>query len=156
MQMDFKKLIPKSIKEQWLLLIIISFVPFYIGIYWLSVTFLFFSAFYQVGNFFFKWAPDSNGMSIYFFFATSIMTIVLYALIYKKLGIIPPEGEKILDSDFFYFSIVTWTTLGYGDFRPSQDARMYAASQALLGYLYMGILIGKIFSIFGYVRNENF
>ena len=48
-------------------------------------------------------------------------------------------------TDVLYFSIVTWTTLGYGDFRPSPDTRMYAASQAVLGYFYMGILIAKLF-----------
>jgi hypothetical protein len=41
-----------------------------------------------------------------------------------------------------YFSIVTWTTLGYGDFTPPAAIRMIAAIQAMLGYIFLGILVG--------------
>jgi hypothetical protein len=47
--------------------------------------------------------------------------------------------------DFLYFSIVTWTTVGYGDIKPSPDSRMFAASEALLGYLTMGLYLYLIF-----------
>jgi hypothetical protein len=39
---------------------------------------------------------------------------------------------------------VTWTTLGDGDVRPSVDARLFAASEALVGYLWMAIFIGLL------------
>jgi hypothetical protein len=55
-------------------------------------------------------------------------------------------NEVISDfTDLCYFSVVTWTTLGYGDFRPTPEARIYAASQAVLGYAYIGIFIAKLF-----------
>jgi len=42
-----------------------------------------------------------------------------------------------------YFSTVTWTTLGYGDVQPKPDIRLIAALEALLGYIYFGLLVGK-------------
>ena len=44
-----------------------------------------------------------------------------------------------------YFSSVTWTTLGYGDITPSPDFLLVAASEALLGYITMSLLIGSVF-----------
>lgn len=41
-----------------------------------------------------------------------------------------------------YFSIVTFTTLGYGDFQPNPALRLLAAIQALFGYLYLGLFVG--------------
>ncbi|WOH80353.1 potassium channel family protein [Bradyrhizobium sp. BEA-2-5] len=41
-----------------------------------------------------------------------------------------------------YFSVVTWTTLGYGDFIPPHELRLVAAIEALFGYLFFGIVVG--------------
>lgn len=71
--------------------------------------------------------------------------IVLYGIIYTYVGIVS-ERERISDSwDCLYFSIVTWTTVGYGDFVPSPIGRMFAASEALYGYIFMGLYISLIF-----------
>lgn len=45
--------------------------------------------------------------------------------------------------DGLYFSIVTFTTLGYGDLQPAPDGRIYAALQALTGYMHLGLIIGR-------------
>ncbi|WP_282058539.1 ion channel [Lentibacter algarum] len=42
----------------------------------------------------------------------------------------------------FYFSVVTWTTLGYGDLQPLPEDRLIAAFAAFMGYFYMAILTG--------------
>jgi hypothetical protein len=41
-----------------------------------------------------------------------------------------------------YFSIVTWTTLGYGDLLPATDIRLVAALEALMGYAFFGLAVG--------------
>jgi Mn2+/Fe2+ NRAMP family transporter len=43
-----------------------------------------------------------------------------------------------------YFSIITWTTVGYGDIHPSKESRPWAAAEALVGYVYMSLLIAQI------------
>jgi hypothetical protein len=69
--------------------------------------------------------------------------IMTYAVIYRYVGLIDENGAGNKDGlTCLYFSIVTWTTLGYGDVRPSVAARMIAASEALIGYLWMAMFIG--------------
>ena len=43
--------------------------------------------------------------------------------------------------DCLYFSIVTFTTLGYGDFRPLGGIRLVAASEALIGAFLMALFV---------------
>ena len=71
--------------------------------------------------------------------------IANHTVVYSTNGIIGPEGitNDILDS--FYFSIVTWTTLGYGDFQPTTSVRFVAASEALMGYFSVGLFFGVYF-----------
>lgn len=45
-----------------------------------------------------------------------------------------------------YFSVVTWSTLGYGDFIPEPPLRAFAAAEALIGYLVMGLLVTALIS----------
>ena len=56
-------------------------------------------------------------------------------------GVIGPDGATTRFSDALYFTMVTFTTLGYGDFRPDDSLRLIAATQAILGYLFLGLLI---------------
>ena len=72
-------------------------------------------------------------------------SIVWFALFYTDNGLL--YGEDII-KDFgssLYFSLVTWTTLGYGDFQPLPNIRLWAATQAMFGYTYMAIFIALIF-----------
>ena len=63
-----------------------------------------------------------------------------------------PAVSNIKTHDFFtalYFSLVTFTTLGYGDLHPSsQGARFVAVYQAVLGYLYLGLIVASIITTF--------
>jgi hypothetical protein len=56
------------------------------------------------------------------------------------------EGGYIVD--FIYYSYVTLTTLGFGDIIPiSPAARMAAALEAIIGQLYLTILIGVLVGV---------
>jgi voltage-gated potassium channel Kch len=78
-------------------------------------------------------------------FALVANFILLYAAIYRALGIIDTKDATSTDLiDCIYFSVITWTTTGYGDFRPSQSGRLIAASEALLGYVFMTIIVGMM------------
>jgi hypothetical protein len=89
--------------------------------------------------------PDIRLRGFYFLSMVVASILILYADVYAELGLL--QGEDIVQDrwDFLYFSIVTWTTLGYGDLRPSPASRLFAASEALLGYITMGLYIGLVF-----------
>lgn len=76
--------------------------------------------------------------------------ILAYAISYRMIGVfdgsVRKDGATVFDSPTcLYFSIVTWTTLGYGDISPrSGPARFLAAMEALSGYMAMAALIATL------------
>jgi hypothetical protein len=80
--------------------------------------------------------------------------IMAYAVTYRYFGIIDSEKEARDSITCLYFSIVTWTTLGYGDVRPSLDARLIAASEALIGYVWMAAFIGLLAELLRQLARE--
>jgi len=53
-----------------------------------------------------------------------------------------------------YFSIVTWTTLGYGDFSPHPDFRLVAAMQACVGLIVFGVFVGLAMALLGRIIRQ--
>lgn len=69
-----------------------------------------------------------------------IVSITSFALHYKTAGLIY-NGFRILPTfrDAVYFSVVTFTTVGYGDFQPVPDMRLMVSIEALIGVFSMAI-----------------
>ncbi|NIY77388.1 two pore domain potassium channel family protein [Thalassospira sp. HF15] len=59
--------------------------------------------------------------------------------------IIVLQGNDSGYLDAVYFSIVTFTTLGYGDFQPVSHLRILAAAEALFGYIYLGMIVAVMY-----------
>jgi hypothetical protein len=81
--------------------------------------------------------------------AVTLMNISLFASFYHMFGV--RLGQDVLKGDWYnsvYFSVVTWTTLGYGDFAPVENLRLVAALEALMGYFYMALLVGLLLNLF--------
>ena len=76
-----------------------------------------------------------------------ITFIVGYADVYRRLGIVNEGVQNHFPLDALYFSIVTWTTLGYGDFSPTADGRMVASFEALFGLFFMACFVGFLVNI---------
>jgi len=77
------------------------------------------------------------------------LLLFVFALIYQTLGLVGPDGKTC--NDFLpcmYFSVITFTTVGYGDFRPSDLARLFAALEALIGYFGLGLFIAALLQLF--------
>jgi Ion channel len=79
--------------------------------------------------------------------------ILTFAAMYRGYGLMYAGAEvpKLPDgtirpvhpgTNALYFSIVTWTTLGYGDFTPLPEMRMIAAIEALTGFVFFGVIVG--------------
>jgi len=78
-----------------------------------------------------------------------IATIIgLFTHAYMQSGIVDSMGNVQQDlKTCLYFSTVTFSTLGYGDFNPTKAARGLAAFQSLMGYVTLGVLIGVFISL---------
>lgn len=91
--------------------------------------------------------------TLLFIFLQSIAVIFAFAGIYQGHGLAgtipmsPAEMAKDPNFTSLYFSIVTWTTVGYGDFVAPPDIRMVAAFEALLGYFTFGMLVGLLTAV---------
>lgn len=82
---------------------------------------------------------------------SALTNIVAFAEAYRFLGIVDgtqAAAARIAQDDglsALYFSMVTFSTLGYGDFRPDEATRLLAALQAILGNLHLGFLTAALF-----------
>ncbi len=83
-----------------------------------------------------------RGVISYMFIISAF--IYCFSNIYTEFGIL--KGDILIKdiSTSIYFSMVTWTTLGYGDFQPTEGLRIWASTEAFLGYVFTGILVGII------------
>lgn len=71
--------------------------------------------------------------------------IVLFAAAYVDYGLLAPGGGITRRfSECLYFSIITFTSVGYGDFTPTPGARPIAAAEAITGYFFIGLLVAVI------------
>ena len=89
------------------------------------------------------------GRAFAFLTLQALCLVLTAAAIYSGYGFVEPEGLPSTPSDGLYFSIVTWTTLGYGDFQPKPELRLMAAAQAVFGYLFLGLIVGSVSSLLG-------
>lgn len=69
------------------------------------------------------------------------IAIYAFAKLYEERGLLFDNKVMHSFSSSLYFSIVTWTTLGYGDFQPTESVRLWAAAEAMFGYVFMAFLI---------------
>jgi voltage-gated potassium channel len=87
------------------------------------------------------------------FVVCNIATIILlFANLYAWTGIgYGSDDDHPISTlpECIYFSVVTLTTVGYGDFHPvSGTARIVAGIEALSGYIILGVLVSALINIF--------
>jgi hypothetical protein len=65
------------------------------------------------------------------------------------------RSELVMDRSFYYFSVVTLTTTGYGDILAvSNSSRTLVMMEALIGQLYTAILIARLVSLHVEAKRE--
>ncbi len=84
-------------------------------------------------------SSKAQWLSLLYLFIGMLVIINIFAFIYY----LNQFQEDYLEA--LYFSMVTWSTLGYGDLQPNNLNRFFAAFEALLGYLYLGILVSVFY-----------
>lgn len=72
------------------------------------------------------------------------LLLLAFASIYRSIGFTDTTGpEPVTTHDFWtacYLSVVTFTTLGYGDMRPIGIGRLIACVESFTGYLVLGVI----------------
>jgi hypothetical protein len=88
--------------------------------------------------------------AIVLYLLLGVIWAIAYALVYRTVPhafagqLDHPEGF----GDWAYFSLVTLTTLGYGDITPvARAARSLATFEGLIGQLYPAIIIARLVSL---------
>lgn len=86
----------------------------------------------------------SGAMVLSLAFFNILATIWYFAVLYSWHGIMLNSSLTASLSDALYFSVVTWTTLGYGDILPVFFSRWVVIFQVMLGYITMALLISTM------------
>ena len=74
------------------------------------------------------------------------ISILGMALLYRSFGVENGDGDIFeVPHTALYFSTVTFSTLGYGDFKPSEASQLYAGLHAIYGNIHLGLLAGAVF-----------
>jgi len=77
---------------------------------------------------------------------SSSFVILAYATLFfilKAISYMPIDSYKMSFGDYLYYSVITFTTVGYGDFIPKAvlPFRFLAASEAFIGAFMIGLFI---------------
>ncbi|MEM7076268.1 MAG: ion channel [Pseudomonadota bacterium] len=126
----------------------LTFDPFHGMIALLSLLMLFASLLATFANLIKREDVDVEGLleGIYGYFLLAMVWAILFVQIERWLpgAFRLPDGRD-LSVEMIYFSLVTLTTLGYGDVLPVAPAAQFAAGmEAAVGVLYVAVLIGSM------------
>ena len=90
--------------------------------------------------------------------AVYLLLVVAWTLAYWIVALWSPNAfvfgntagvTRMDEFNAFYFSLITLTTLGYGDITPASHlARMLAGMEAMVGMLYVAVLIARLVSLY--------
>lgn len=81
----------------------------------------------------------------------SLVIVLVFAILYKEVGILASYGETHDPNAALFYSIMIWTTIGFGPYLPTDGARVLTSLQAFLGYFFMAI----IFAVFLDILKKN-
>lgn len=81
-----------------------------------------------------------------------VLSVLGFSLCYWILGYftgheVVAQGNKASFWENLYFSVVSITTLGYGDFTPQGASRLIAALEAVFGIVFIGYSITQVLSV---------
>lgn len=82
------------------------------------------------------------------FFGSILCFGFVYSFMPENHGVVPKESTTFWSDVFhgIYFSVVTITSLGYGDLRPEGFSRLLAGMQVVFGLTLIGLMITKLTS----------
>ena len=94
---------------------------------------------------------EAKGWLVLLLLCAVVVSILSQTVHYTRIGLVASGSGEMLNlgwRDALYSSVVTFTTLGYGDIAPREEYRLVAAFQALYAYLFLGVLVGTVVAAF--------
>ena len=86
-----------------------------------------------------------GAMSVYLLIGIAYNYIFLEV---QRFGSVPFFGVEETTSSFMYFSVVTLTTLGYGDLSPVSDVgRFFSITEAIIGQVFLVTIVARLVSL---------
>ena len=122
-------------KLAWFPIVLVAWATYFFGFIFIAIPFLTSKTFF----------PNPIRLSLDAIISITL-SVLSFAYMYNTFGINPPAGQDGYSQwDAVYFSAVTFSTLGFGDFSPSSNMRLVAAFQAIVGNLHLGVIVAAAF-----------
>ncbi|RLE16405.1 MAG: hypothetical protein DRJ28_01620, partial [Actinobacteria bacterium] len=87
-----------------------------------------------------------GALSVYLLLAVAFNYVFLEV---QRFGSTPFFGVQESTSSFMYFSLVTITTVGYGDLAAASDlGRFLATSEAIIGQVFLVTIVARLVSVY--------
>jgi hypothetical protein len=92
---------------------------------------------------YFYWLTSGFGVRPLRVFVSAVVLVLVYGLLYWAIdGVIHSQGHPVAGfGDALYFSGVTFSTIGYGDFLPASHARLLALTEGGLDLITMSYFV---------------
>jgi hypothetical protein len=91
------------------------------------------------------WVTCGYGVKPHYTIGLALVLILLFALIYWRGGgimrLMEGVDSRVSFWDAFYFSVVTFTTVGYGDWYPVNRYRTFVMIEGLVGWLTLALFL---------------
>ncbi len=140
--------------EMWLAHPAVAVTQYVVGIGFLAYVIAF-------ATIFFFHTPRVTQNTLFSAVSTYLMMAIAWAMAYTLIAYADPRAFNLPDGDAtgfsifqgrdgfaatpMYYSLVTLTTLGYGDITPATGpARMVSAMQAVVGQLFIAIVVARL------------
>lgn len=132
--------------DNWLIPHIINpsspLIHLLLGIYFLIMVVI------SLINLFTLLNAGQKGVALLIFIIYTVLIISFFAVLYTHFGLSYQDSETKDLYNALYFSIVSFTTVGYGDFQPSEPIRIWASIESLFGIISLGLMV-HILTIMG-------
>lgn len=126
--------------------IFISFAASPFKLWWLSTLALMFATPLYVWYIASSWSVALRALSLAVYVVLMGLLINNFANIYLDIGLSVDGKQLHSKSDAIYFSIATWIT---GDIRLGTHAEAWVATEALMGYVFLGLFVALLMHTIG-------
>jgi Ion channel len=103
--------------------------------------------------------PQVSLVTVYAVLAIYLLVGLSFAYLFLTIGTATGQAffaghTDVVPADYIYFSFITITTVGFGDFVPATRlGEMLTASEAIIGQLYLVSVVSLVIGNFGRARN---